>query len=124
MCNYAESHSELTLLAVNTLQKSCRDLNPMVRGLALRSMSSLRVPNLIECDVPSLGFFPPRRLTPPRLGVPMRARYVLQPLQDGLRDKSAYVRKTAVLGCVKLYYVNEAIVHGTPPASPRRRQRR
>jgi AP-4 complex subunit beta-1 len=42
LCNYAESHSELTLLAVNTLQKSCRDPNPVVRGLALRSMCSLR----------------------------------------------------------------------------------
>jgi AP-4 complex subunit beta-1 len=48
LCNYAESHNELTLLAVNTLQKSCRDPNPMVRGLALRSMCSLRVPHLIE----------------------------------------------------------------------------
>jgi hypothetical protein len=36
-------------MAVNTLQKSCRDVNPMVRGLALRSMCTLRVPNLVEC---------------------------------------------------------------------------
>jgi hypothetical protein len=34
-------------------------------------------------------------------------------VQDGLRDKSAYVRKTAVLGCVKLFYVNETVIHGT-----------
>ena len=34
--------------------------------------------------------------------------YVLQPLQDGLRDKSPYVRKTAVLGCVKLFYTSES----------------
>ena len=85
LCNYAESHSELTLLAINTLQKNCRDHNPMVRGMALRSMCSLRVENLVE--------------------------YVLQPLQDGLRDKSAYVRKTAVMGCVKLYYTSESVVN-------------
>jgi vesicle coat complex subunit len=36
----------------------------------------------------------------------------MQPLQDGLRDKSAYVRKTAVLGSVKLFYVNETVLHG------------
>eukprot|EP00040_Diaphanoeca_grandis_P001303 m.18080 g.18080 ORF g.18080 m.18080 type:complete len:808 (+) comp11828_c0_seq1:105-2528(+) len=85
LSNYAESHSELTLLAINTLQKNCRDHNPMVRGLALRSMCALRVENLVE--------------------------YVLQPLQDGLRDKSPYVRKTAVMGCVKLFYTSEQIIH-------------
>ena len=42
LCNYAESHTDLTLLAVNTLQKDSRDLNPMVRGLALRAMCGLR----------------------------------------------------------------------------------
>lgn len=42
LCNYAESHSELTLLTVNTLQKDCRDGNPMIRGLALRAMCNLR----------------------------------------------------------------------------------
>lgn len=85
LCNYAESHSELTLLAINTLQKNCRDSNPMIRGMALRSMCALRVENLVE--------------------------YVLQPLQDGLRDKSPYVRKTAVMGCVKLYYTSPAVIH-------------
>lgn len=85
LSNYAESHSELTLLAINTLQKNCRDHNPMVRGLALRSMCALRVENLVE--------------------------YVLQPLQDGLRDKSPYVRKTAVMGCVKLFYTSDTVIH-------------
>jgi AP-4 complex subunit beta-1 len=42
ICNYAESHSELSLLAVNTLQKDCNDQDPTIRGLALRSMCSLR----------------------------------------------------------------------------------
>ncbi len=39
------------------------------------------------------------------------SRYVTTPLQDGLRDKSPYVRKTAVLGCVKLFYVSESALH-------------
>lgn len=42
LCNYAESNSELALLTVNTLQKDCRDSNPVIRGLALRSMCNLR----------------------------------------------------------------------------------
>ena len=50
LCNYAESHSELTLLTVNTLQKDCRDGNPMIRGLALRAMCNLRcVSALLPC---------------------------------------------------------------------------
>ena len=36
---------------------------------------------------------------------------MLQPLQDGLRDKSPYVRKTAVMGCVKLYYTSAQVIH-------------
>lgn len=36
---------------------------------------------------------------------------MLQPLQDGLRDKSPYVRKTAVMGCVKLFYTSSSVIH-------------
>eukprot|EP00053_Salpingoeca_punica_P012973 m.116554 g.116554 ORF g.116554 m.116554 type:complete len:782 (+) comp16080_c1_seq1:112-2457(+) len=84
MCNYAESHSDVALLAVNTLQKNCRDANPMVRGLALRTMCSLRVSNLLE--------------------------YIIQPLKDGLADKNSYVRQNAVLGCAKMYYTSHALL--------------
>jgi len=79
LSNYAESNSELALLTVNTLQKDCQDRNPMIRGLALRSMCSLRIPNILE--------------------------YLREPLQSGLGDRSAYVRKTAVMGTVKIFNV-------------------
>lgn len=39
---------ELALLAINTLLKDCRDDDPTIRGLALRSLCALRVPNLLE----------------------------------------------------------------------------
>ncbi|XP_065187426.1 AP-4 complex subunit beta-1-like [Sycon ciliatum] len=81
---YAESHSELALLIVNTLQKDARHQNPIVRALALRSMCSLRLPSISE--------------------------YIREPLSNGLKDKSGYVRKTAVLGCVKLYYVDQQLI--------------
>ena len=45
---YAPSNPELSLLAINTLQKDCRDEDPMTRGLALRSFTSLRLPNIVE----------------------------------------------------------------------------
>ena len=38
--------------------------------------------------------------------------YIQQPLQAGLQDKSAYVRKTAVMGVVKLFYVAPEVING------------
>jgi hypothetical protein len=48
LTNYAETHPDLSLLAVNTLQKDVTDTNPMIRGLALRHLCSLRLPNFLE----------------------------------------------------------------------------
>jgi len=84
LCTYAASKPDLTLLAVNTLQRDCRDDDPMIRGLALRSLCSLRVANLVE--------------------------YVMTPIRNGLTDNSAYVRKTAVMGVAKLYSVAPSIL--------------
>ncbi|XP_067913144.1 AP-4 complex subunit beta-1 isoform X1 [Heterodontus francisci] len=76
MCTYAALKPNLALLAINTLRKDCADPNPMVRGLALRSMCSLRMPGISE--------------------------YIQQPVLNGLRDKASYVRRAAVLGCAKM----------------------
>ena len=46
--HYAASTPDLVLLTINQLQKDCRDQDPTVRGLALRSLCSLRIPNLLE----------------------------------------------------------------------------
>ncbi|KAM4796727.1 AP-4 complex subunit beta-1 isoform 2-T2 [Rhinophrynus dorsalis] len=77
MCTYAAHKPDLALLAINTLRKDCSDPNPMVRGLALRSMCNLRMPGIHE--------------------------YIHQPVQNGLRDKASYVRRVAVLGCAKIH---------------------
>ncbi|CAK6970898.1 AP-4 complex subunit beta-1 [Scomber scombrus] len=77
LCSYAALNPELSLLVVNTLRKDCQDPNPMVRSLALRNMTNLRLPSLVE--------------------------YVEQPLTSGLRDRAACVRRVAVLGWAKLY---------------------
>eukprot|EP00750_Incisomonas_marina_P024971 INCI5256.2.p1 GENE.INCI5256.2~~INCI5256.2.p1 ORF type:complete len:687 (+),score=149.39 INCI5256.2:190-2061(+) len=79
LTKYALENSELALLCVNTLCKDCEDMDPMIRGLALRSLTSLRLASLVE--------------------------YILQPLAAGLKDKSGYVRKTAVIGVMKLFHV-------------------
>ncbi|KAH7682442.1 AP-1/2/4 complex subunit beta protein [Dioscorea alata] len=80
--NYARSNPDLSLLTINFLQKDCRDEDPMIRGLALRSLCSLRVANLVE--------------------------YLVGPLGSGLKDGSAYVRMVSAVGVLKLYHISPA----------------
>lgn len=87
LCNYAAQKSDLAILAINTLQKDCRDEDPMTRGLALRSLCSLRLDNVVE--------------------------YTLLPIRKGLNDGSPYVRKTAVIGCAKLFRQAPEAVKGS-----------
>lgn len=77
--NYARVHPDLALLTINFLQKDCQDEYPMIRGLALRSLCSLRVKNLVE--------------------------YLVGPLRSGLKDNHGYVRTVAALGVLKLYHI-------------------
>ncbi|KAH0487392.1 MAG: hypothetical protein KVP17_002384 [Porospora cf. gigantea B] len=81
---HAEVHPELSLLTVNTLTKDSQDVCPSIRGLALRSLSSLKLPMIREYLEPSL--------------------------KQGLRDASPIVRKAACMGCVKLH----ALISGLP----------
>merc|ERR1712218_691836 len=81
---YASSNPELALLAINMLRKDCCDHDPTLRGLALRALCTLNVPNLIE--------------------------YVIGPLKNGLADKSAYVRRNAVIGTLKAYHIDTQAV--------------
>ncbi|GAW79186.1 AP-4 complex subunit beta [Plasmodium gonderi] len=78
--NYAETNSELSLLTINTLQKDSKDDDPIIRGLALRSFCNLRINNLFE--------------------------YIEGPLFNGLVDKNSYVRRIAIISCVKLIKMN------------------
>mmetsp|Transcript_92943 Transcript_92943/g.266419 ORF Transcript_92943/g.266419 Transcript_92943/m.266419 type:complete len:839 (+) Transcript_92943:187-2703(+) len=84
LVNYAESNSELAILAVNTLLKDCRDDDPMIRGLALRSLCSLSLVNMIE--------------------------YLQPAVQRALEDVNGYVRKTAVVGVVKIFHIMPSVV--------------
>ena len=101
LSNYAERNSELALLTINTLRKDATDRNPTIRGLALRSMSSLRLVIINN----SLILISINR-------IPNIIEYIEAPLQSGLSDKSAYVRRAAVMGVVKLHYVAPELVKG------------
>lgn len=78
--NYAKCNPDLALLTINFLQRDCKDEDPMIRGLALRSLCSLRVENLVE--------------------------YLVGPLGSGLKDSNSYVRTVAALGVLKLYHIS------------------
>ncbi|KAI3717658.1 hypothetical protein L1987_69415 [Smallanthus sonchifolius] len=78
--NYAKYNPDLALLTINFLQRDCKDEDPMIRGLALRSLGSLRVPNLVEYLVGTLG--------------------------AGLKDGNSYVRMVAAVGVLKLYHIS------------------
>ena len=80
LCNYATSNPQLAQMCTNTLQKDCSNEDPMVRGLALRALCSLNLPEMVE--------------------------YISDPLRKALEDHHAYVRKTGVMGILKLYHLD------------------
>ncbi len=84
LCNYATANPELAQMCTNTLTKDCNNDDPMVRGLALRSLCSLRLPQMVQ--------------------------YISEPLRRALQDSHAYVRKTAVMGILKVYHLDEEIL--------------
>ena len=49
LCTYASEKPDMAIMCINTLQRDCTNEDPMVRGLALRSLCSLRLPSIIEC---------------------------------------------------------------------------
>ena len=48
---YAEEKSDIALLSINTFQKDMEHANQLIRALALRVMSGIRVP---VCTLPPL----------------------------------------------------------------------
>lgn len=81
LTNYAHTHPTLAQMCTNTLQKDCGNDDPMVRGLALRALAGLNLPEMLE--------------------------YIIEPVRRSLTDGHAYVRKTAVMGCLKVYHLDQ-----------------
>ncbi|KAK8808479.1 hypothetical protein WA158_008380 [Blastocystis sp. Blastoise] len=84
LVTYAKQNEDLAILAINTFDKDSRNENPTIRGMALRSLCSLRLISVVE--------------------------YMRTPLERGLQDKSAYVRRTAIMGVLKLYHLDKELV--------------
>jgi AP-4 complex subunit beta-1 len=81
--NYADE-SESAILAINTFLKDLKNNNPKIRGLALRSLCSLKFKGAYE--------------------------YFANSLYDSLKDSHPYVRKTAVMALLKVYHLNPKLI--------------
>jgi AP-3 complex subunit beta len=77
LLQHAEHEPDTALLSINTIQKSLTDTNPQLRALALRVMSSIRVP--VISQIVSLG------------------------IKRGVGDMSPLVRRAAALAIPKCY---------------------
>lgn len=78
--NYSRSKPDEAIMTISSFRKDAANKsNPIIRALAVRTMSSLRVPKLNE--------------------------YLVEPLKIALNDEDPYVRKTAVLSIPKVYEI-------------------
>lgn len=81
--NYAKSQPDLAVLAVNTFRKDSREkINPLIRGLAVRTLGCISIEAVID--------------------------YLVEPLKESMEDEDPYVRKTAALCVAKIYEMSPA----------------
>lgn len=85
LTTYAFTDPDVILLATNTLVQECSDSNPMVRGLAVRTLCSLNHETFLE--------------------------YGIRAVVKGFKDSSAHVRRAAVLGCGQLNLRSHVLCH-------------
>lgn len=81
----ARLQPEKALLAVNTFLQDTTSASPVVRALAIRTMTCIRVPAVME--------------------------YMMEPLRKAIADKDSYVRKTAVMGLGKVFHYDMDIFY-------------
>ena len=73
----------MAILAINTFLMDLKGTNSKIRGLALRSLCSLKFDDVIE--------------------------YMRQAIDIGLSDPDPYVKKTAIIGCIKMFHLNKSV---------------
>ena len=87
LCTQSGCQSEQMIMAVNTLLKDFSESNPMIRGLALRTMCTVQHEAFVE--------------------------HRLSCIAKGLDDNSAYVRRTAVMACLSVLKVSQETIAET-----------
>ncbi|KZZ94002.1 AP-2 complex subunit beta [Ascosphaera apis ARSEF 7405] len=87
LVNYARMKPEIALKALPVLIDDMRDSNPLIRALALRTISYIHVREFVESTI--------------------------GPLKGLLQDSDPYVRKTAALAVAKLYDHDRKLIEQT-----------
>ncbi|KAK8869651.1 hypothetical protein IAR55_000219 [Kwoniella newhampshirensis] len=77
LVNYGRLRPEEVNGAIGGFLSDCADRNPLIRGLAIRTMSSIPLPPVVQA--------------------------LIDPLRHALQDQDPYVRKTAAIAVAKLY---------------------
>ncbi|KAG7539700.1 hypothetical protein FFLO_03417 [Filobasidium floriforme] len=77
LVNYGRTKADSIHHAISGFLSDCNDRNPLIRALAIRTMSSIPLPRVIMA--------------------------LIDPMRSGLQDSDPYVRKTAALAVAKLY---------------------
>src|ERR1700761_886794 len=77
LLRYAEAEPDLVLLSINTFQRDLADSSPLIRAMALRVLSGIRVPTI--------------------------SSLVVLAIKKCAADPSPYVRKAAALSIPKCY---------------------
>lgn len=84
LINYARAKPDLVPNAVPGFLSDCNDRNPLIRALAIRTMSYIYVPTVLTA--------------------------LIDPLRHSLKDADPYVRKTAAICVAKLYMHDKRLI--------------
>ncbi|KAN0061987.1 hypothetical protein ACQY0O_005982 [Thecaphora frezii] len=84
LINYGRVKPDLVTNAIPGFLSDCNDRNPLIRALAIRTMSYIHVPGVISV--------------------------LIEPLRQSLKDSDPYVRKTAAICVAKLYMYDRKLV--------------
>lgn len=84
LTTYAEDNPDLAIMAVNTFKKDCKHSSSKIRGLALRNLCSFKSSDYVN--------------------------NVLPVVRELLNDFEPYVKKTAIMGVLKVFYVDPATI--------------
>nr|KAJ3420623.1 AP-3 complex subunit beta-1 [Polyrhizophydium stewartii] len=100
LLRYAEEEPDLALLSINTFQKDMTDKNPLIRAMALRVMSSIRVTLALRKGVSDLSPYVRKAAAnaiPKCFGLDASQKdFLVELIQQLLNDKSTVVLGTAV----------------------------
>lgn len=84
LTTYAEDNPDLSIMAINTFQKDCKNSSSKIRGLALRNLCSFKSSDYINNVLPTI--------------------------RELLNDFEPYVKKTAIMGTLKVFYHDPPVI--------------